>query len=112
VEESLLHSVTALSGSGPAYFFYLVEALAEAGVGVGLSKEVAMELARHTAYGAGKMLLELADAASGPAELRRKVTSPGGTTEAALSVMEGKKWKKIVAQAVRAAASRSRELGK
>ena len=76
-----MDTVTAISGSGPAYFFLLVEALEEAAVAQGLPREAARELAAQTCLGAGRMLRE-SDVA--PSELRRRVTSPGGTTQAAL----------------------------
>jgi pyrroline-5-carboxylate reductase len=85
--EGLIDAVTAISGSGPAYVFALVEALAEAGVKQGLAADVALRLARATVCGAGALLD--ADSRS-PQELRRDVTSPGGTTEAALKVLLGK----------------------
>jgi pyrroline-5-carboxylate reductase len=81
--ESLLDAVTALSGSGPAYVFYLAEALVDAGEAIGLPKQVAAELALQTVYGAAKLLHESSET---PAELRRKVTSPGGTTQAGVEV--------------------------
>jgi len=108
VEESMMDAVTALSGSGPAYFFFFVEALIDAGVAEGLTPEVAARLARQTCLGAGQMLVESEEA---PAELRRKVTSPGGTTEAALKQMAMDAVKEDIVRAVRAAAARSRELG-
>jgi pyrroline-5-carboxylate reductase len=101
--------VTAVSGSGPAYFFYFVEALTIGGVEAGLPQEQAAELAKATMIGAAKLLEQSADP---PAELRRKVTSPGGTTEAALkSMADGGVLEQIV-RAVQAAAKRSRELGR
>jgi len=109
VEENLIDAVTALSGSGPAYFFYLIEAMIEAGVSEGLSPEDALKLAGRTCLGAAKLLLESGES---PQELRRKVTSPGGTTSAAISSMEGDKVRAAVVKAVKAAAARSRELGK
>ncbi|MCX7766603.1 MAG: pyrroline-5-carboxylate reductase, partial [Candidatus Sumerlaeia bacterium] len=81
VEEEQLDAITALSGSGPAYFFYLVECLIEAGKKAGLTEDVAEKLARQTAFGAGKLMIESTDT---PQTLRLKVTSPGGTTAAAL----------------------------
>jgi len=108
VDEPLLDAVTAVSGSGPAYFFYLTEALIRTGVELGLSEDDATELARQTAFGAGKMLIETADS---PEELRRKVTSPGGTTEAATKLLDTSGVKKLITDAVKAAAERSRELG-
>jgi len=109
VKEALMDAVTAVSGSGPAYFFYLVEALAQAGVKLGLPKDSAVALARQTAFGAGKLLVQSPDA---PEELRRKVTSPGGTTFAAIAKMEEAGLKEIVIRAVEAAAARSKELGR
>ena len=109
--ESDMDAVTAVSGSGPAYVFHLIETLAAAGQAEGLSPELALELARATVAGAGA----LAEASpEGPGQLRVNVTSPGGTTEAALSVLmdDATGLPAIVSQAVSAAATRSRELGK
>jgi len=108
VQESELDAVTAVSGSGPAYFFYLVECLTQAGVEEGLSEDVAQALAAQTLYGAGRLLHSSEDDA---AELRRKVTSPGGTTAAALAQYEADDLAGVVRRAVKAAADRSRELG-
>src|SRR5437899_2007918 len=83
--EELLDAVTALSGSGPAYIFYVTEAMIQAGIAQGLSPADARKLAVHTVFGAGILLAQTGEE---PAELRRKVTSPGGTTEAALKVMQ------------------------
>lgn len=107
--ESKINAVTALSGSGPAYVFYLCEAMARGGVLAGLSKEVADKLARQTVFGAGKMLAELAIPAD---ELRRNVTSPGGTTEAAVAYLESNDLAEIMAQAVGRARKRAEELAK
>ena len=109
VEEGQLEAVTAVSGSGPAYFFYMIECLAAAGVAEGLSPEVAWTLARQTALGAAKLADESEEAVE---ELRRRVTSPGGTTEAALAVMTEAGFRGIVQKAVQAAAKRGRELGR
>ncbi len=108
VEEAQIDAVTAVSGSGPAYVFLLIECLAEAGVAAGLPADLAMDLARATVAGAG----ELAHQSSEPAEtLRRNVTSPGGTTAAALEVLMGKDGlKELMTRAVAAATRRSREL--
>src|SRR5690606_35233265 len=84
LKEEQMDAVTAVSGSGPAYVFLLVEALAAAGKSAGLSEETAHALARETVIGAGALLGE---AAESPAELRKQVTSPGGTTAAALDVL-------------------------
>ena len=108
VPEDLMDAVTAVSGSGPAYFFYLTELLAEAGVAVGLSQADARRLARVTFEGAARLLAESGEE---PADLRRKVTSPGGTTEAAIRTFDGLRLKNIVLEAVKAARDRARELG-
>lgn len=106
-DESLLDPVTAVSGSGPAYFFLLAEALEDAGVSLGLPRDVARRLAAHTALGSGRMLTESSDP---PATLREQVTSKGGTTAAALAVLEHAGLRDAVAAAVAAAARRSAEL--
>lgn len=109
--EGQMDAVTALSGSGPAYVFHLIEAMAVAGVAEGLAPDLAMQLARATVCGAG----ELAWQASEPAaQLRINVTSPGGTTAAALAVlMEAETgFPGLLTRAVAAAAARGRELGK
>ena len=108
--EADMDAVTAVSGSGPAYVFHLIEALAAAGQTEGLSPELALTLARSTVVGAGA----LAEASpEDPGQLRADVTSPGGTTEAALDVLmdDSTGFPALVSQAVSAAASRSRELG-
>jgi len=108
--ESQMDAVTAVSGSGPAYVFHLIETLAAAGVDEGLPPEMAMRLAKATVAGAGA----LAEAASDdPAQLRINVTSPAGTTAAALEVLmdEGDGFPSLLRRAVKAAADRSRELG-
>ena len=107
VEEALMNTVTALSGSGPAYFFTLVETLIEAGRRQGLSEEIARELVIQTARGAGEMMA-LSDAP--PDELCRTVTSKGGTTEAALRRMEQGKIRETMIAAVAAAVRRAQEL--
>ncbi len=108
-DEALMDAVTAVSGSGPAYVFHLVEALAEAGRDAGLPADLAMRLARATVAGAGELLHAAADDA---ATLRRNVTSPGGTTAAALEVLMAEDGlRALMARAVAAAARRSRELG-
>lgn len=106
-QEVALDAVTALSGSGPAYFFLLMEAMEDAGVALGLDRETARLLAQQTALGAGRMAIESEDP---PKELRRKVTSPGGTTEQAISCFEGGGFVSLVHQAMKAAAIRSKEL--
>jgi pyrroline-5-carboxylate reductase len=107
-DEELMHAVTAVSGSGPAYVFLLIEALGAAGVRAGLPAELATTLARGTVAGAGA----LAQAGDEPAEtLRRNVTSPGGTTAAALAVLMAQDGLPLLMErAVAAAAQRSREL--
>ncbi len=107
-DESLLDAVTAVSGSGPAYVFHLAECLAEAGVAAGLQPELAQRLARWTVAGAGE-LLHRSDLDA--AILRRNVTSPGGTTAAALEVLMAG-LPQLMREAVAAAARRSRELAK
>jgi pyrroline-5-carboxylate reductase len=109
VEEALMDAVTAISGSGPAYFFYVIEALTEAGKKLGLGGKTAEELAIKTAIGSSELLDKLKEH---PGELRRKVTSKGGTTEAALEVFESKKLKEIIEEAARAACKRSKEMSK
>jgi pyrroline-5-carboxylate reductase len=104
-----MDAVTAVSGSGPAYFFYLTEQLIRAGVELGLTDPEARTLAIQTARGAAEMMSRSSDA---PAEHRRKVTTPNGTTHAAISLMEAKQWDRITVDALKAAAQRSRELGK
>ena len=106
-DEALMDAVTALSGSGPAYFFLLMEALAEAGTALGLSPEQARLLTLETAFGAAKMALESEEP---PAALRERVTSPGGTTERALAVLETGDLRGLLRRAVEAARDRSREL--
>lgn len=107
-KESDIDIVTAISGSGPAYFFHLVECLIEAGVNEGLSKETALALAKQTAYGAGLMMLK---SDNSPSTLREQVTSPGGTTAAALQSFTDQNLKEIVNNAVHAAVKRGQELG-
>lgn len=108
VEESDLDAVTALSGSGPAYVFEFAAALRDAGEHAGLEPELAKELAIQTLLGASKLL----EASDQTAEaLRIAVTSPGGTTAAALQVMEDKGFRNLIDQAVQAAKARSIELG-
>jgi pyrroline-5-carboxylate reductase len=107
-DEGLLDPVTAVSGSGPAYVFLLAETLAEAGVAAGLPEDLAMRLARETVAGAGELLHRSTDAA---ATLRRNVTSPGGTTEAALEVLMAEDGlRALMTRAVAAANRRSKEL--
>ncbi|MDH5672620.1 MAG: pyrroline-5-carboxylate reductase [Myxococcales bacterium] len=107
VEEAALDAVTGLSGSGPAYVFLLAEAMAAAGAAVGLPPEQAARLSAQTLFGAAKLLIE---SGRDPAELRRQVTSPGGTTEAGLGVLAELDFQGIVARAIARATERSREL--
>ena len=107
-DEGLIDAVTALSGSGPAYVFALVEAMAKAGVAVGLPAELAMRLARATIEGAGELMHR--EPAIPAATLRQNVTSPGGTTAAALGVLQGE-LDRLMERAVTAARDRARELG-
>jgi pyrroline-5-carboxylate reductase len=108
VSEDQIDAVTAVSGSGPAYFFYLVEQMIRAGVELGLTPEQAHRLATRTALGAAKMLTHGTEA---PQELRRKVTSPGGTTQAAITHMESAGVGVAIVDALKAADRRSKELG-
>ncbi|RME41347.1 MAG: pyrroline-5-carboxylate reductase [Planctomycetota bacterium] len=107
-DESQMDAVTAVSGSGPAYFYYFVEALTEAGKAVGLSPQQADIMARQACLGAARMMIETGEP---PAELRRKVTSPGGTTQAAVECMERNRVFAHIVEGVEAAWRRSRELG-
>lgn len=109
-DEALMDAVTAVSGSGPAYVFLLAECLEQAGRDAGLPPPLAAQLARATVAGAGTMLDQMPDL---PADLRINVTSPGGTTAAALAVLMGEGgMKDLLRRAVAAAADRSRELAK
>jgi pyrroline-5-carboxylate reductase len=109
VDEKLQDAVTGLSGSGPAYALTFIEALADAGVKNGLSRETATSLAAQTLFGTAKLLLETGEH---PAVLRDKVTSPGGTTIAGLHSLENGCFRGAVITAVDAAVARSIELGK
>jgi pyrroline-5-carboxylate reductase len=109
VDEKLVDAVTATSGSGPAYFFYMIEALIEAGCAAGLKEDVARKLVLKTALGSAKLLEIFKE---DPAILRSKVTSKGGTTEAAIKVFESRKFKNIIKDAVKAARARSKKLQK
>lgn len=106
-DETQLDAVTALSGSGPAYFFLLIEMLQQSGVKLGLPEESARLLALQTAFGAAKMALESPD---DPAELRRRVTSPGGTTERAIGILEQGDIRELYEKALRGARDRAVEL--
>jgi pyrroline-5-carboxylate reductase len=107
-DEALMDAVTAVSGTGPAYYYFFTEALLEAGKRVGLSPQYASLLARQTALGAARMMLE---AGEPPDTLRAKVTSPGGTTAAAIASMRESAVFEGIVKGVEAAFRRSRELG-
>jgi pyrroline-5-carboxylate reductase len=108
VDEDKMDAVTAVSGSGPAYFFALVEQMIDAATQMGLTAEQARLLASKSAVGAAKMLMTSSDS---PQELRRKVTSPGGTTEAAINHLTNNHWPQITVDAIKAAERRGKELG-
>ena len=108
LQEDALDAVTALSGSGPAYVFEFIQALADGGVAEGLPRDTALKLAAQTVAGAAKMVME---SNTHPQQLKDNVTSPGGTTSRALELMAERGFSVIVMQSVRAAARRSRELG-
>jgi pyrroline-5-carboxylate reductase len=107
-EERLLDPVTAVSGSGPAYVFWFIEQLASSGIKLGLSREVSHQLALHTVLGAAKLA---AQSNQPPAELRKQVTSKGGTTEAALKVFDQEKLAERIMKALEAASRRGAALG-
>jgi len=109
VPEEQIDMVTAVSGSGPAYFFYLCECMIEAGKSLGLSEETALALVRQTFYGSGALFISGDDL---PEVLRARVTSKGGTTESALKTMETKNMKSVVIEAIHSAYHRAQELGK
>jgi pyrroline-5-carboxylate reductase len=108
VDEALLDAVTGLSGSGPAYVFMIIEALADAGVKVGLSRRQSQELAAQTVLGSAKLLMETGDH---PGVLKDRVTSPGGTAIAGLHTLEEGGLRTTLINAVVAATARSKELG-
>lgn len=108
IEERHMDAVTGLSGSGPAYVFLIVDALMDAGVKVGLNRDIARTLAVQTVFGSAKMLVETGEH---PAKLKDRVTSPGGTTIAGLHVMEAGKVRAVIMDAVQAATNRSKDLG-
>jgi pyrroline-5-carboxylate reductase len=109
VPEASMDAVTAVSGSGPAYIFYLTEALAKAGVAAGLTELQAGQLARETVIGAAALLAQSKDS---PEDLRRKVTTPNGTTQAAIETMQAGDFEGLMTKAIAAAAKRAKELGK
>ena len=108
-DEDLMDAVTAVAGSGPAYFYYFVEMMMAGGIAAGLKKEDAQILAAHACVGAGAMLLQQG---SSPTELRAAVSSPGGTTEAAMKKLTEREVADHVTEAVMAAYRRSQDLGK
>ena len=106
-DEDLMDAVTALSGSGPAYFFLFMEAMQAAGMELGLPADTARLLTLQTAFGAARMALESPEDAG---TLRRHVTSPGGTTEAAINILQQGELQELVRRALQGAAERSKEL--
>ena len=106
-DEEQLHAVTAVSGSAPAYFFYFIESVIQGGIDLGLSQEQASALAMQTALGAAKMSISSDDT---PEQLRRKVMSPGGTTEAAVHSLQADKINELIGKAMQACVKRSREM--
>ena len=109
-DESLIDAVTAVSGSGPAYFFLLAEEMIKAGVELGLSEDLAKDLVLQTAKGAALLAQQRDEQGESVSALRSKVTSPGGTTEAALKVFDNDQFGATVLVALQAAAERSRQL--
>lgn len=107
-DEEQMNAVTAVSGSGPAYVFLLIEAMANAGEKAGLSPEQAMLLARQTVIGSAALAADEQNISA--STLRKNVTSPGGTTEAALNVLMDGKFQDIMDKAIEAATNRSKEL--
>jgi pyrroline-5-carboxylate reductase len=108
VPESDMDAITGLSGSGPAYVYYMIEALVEAGIRVGLERETVKRLVYQTVVGAARMLQE---AGEEPAELRQQITSPAGTTAAGIAVLEERKFPQALIDAVCRATERAHELG-
>ena len=109
VDEKFLDAVTGLSGSGPAYFYFIIKAMRDAGIELGLPSEVALKLAAQTAKGASEMILR---EEKGPEELVEQVRTPKGTTAEGLKVLEERKVAEAVREAVKAAAKRSKELSR
>jgi pyrroline-5-carboxylate reductase len=109
IDEEKMDAVTALSGSGPAYLFYFLEAMTEAGVYLGLDQEQAQVAAEQTVLGAAKLARERSE--DGPAKLRAEVSSPGGTTVEAIKHLDEQGVKGVVEEAIKQARDRSRELG-
>lgn len=111
-DEDLIDAVTAVSGSGPAYYFLLMEEMIKAGVKLGLPETVAKDLVLQTAKGAGLLAVEADKNGESPAQLRQKVTSPGGTTAAALKVFADGNLSELISTALTRARDRGRELSK
>ncbi|MFH1379664.1 MAG: pyrroline-5-carboxylate reductase [bacterium] len=109
VSEEQMNAVTALSGSGPAYVFYIIEAMLKAGTSLGLAEKDVLELTQQTVSGAVELLRKTGEK---PEFLRKKVTSPGGTTEAAIAVMDAKKLQAIIIEAIQKAKERADELAR
>ena len=107
--EDQINAVVAVSGSGPAYFFRILEIMQQVGQELGLSEDIARELASHTALGASQMALQ---SGSSPSQLRRQVTSPGGTTERALSTFQKEGLETIFRNAMTSALKRAEEMSK
>ena len=106
-EEKLIDAITAISGSGPAYFFLLMQSMTQAAIALGLDKETASTLTVQTAYGASMMAIESGEE---PQVLRQNVTSPNGTTQAAIESFQDQNFESIVATATRAAYDRAHEI--
>ena len=111
-DEDLIDAVTAVSGSGPAYYFLLMEEMIKAGTELGLSSDIAKDLVLQTAKGAALLAVESDKEGQTPAVLRQKVTSPGGTTEAALKVFADGGFEQLVSAAIKKARDRSQQLSK
>jgi len=109
IEESKLNAITAVSGSGPAYVFYLMEGMIQGGIDSGLSAEESKKFVSQTLIGAAKMAATTNESCQ---ELRKKVTSPNGTTQAAIEVMQKSDWVQVIANAVKRATERAVELSK
>jgi pyrroline-5-carboxylate reductase len=111
-DENLIDAVTAVSGSGPAYYFLLMEEMIKAARGLGLPENIAKDLVLQTAKGAALLAVEAEKEGESPEQLRRKVTSPGGTTEAALKILTDGKFGPLVSSAIKQAHQRSQQLSR
>ncbi|MDL4840911.1 pyrroline-5-carboxylate reductase [Aquibacillus rhizosphaerae] len=109
VNEDDMHAITALAGSGPAFYYYMVEAMEIAAEEAGISEETAKALITQTFVGVAEML-KVTD--NHPAELRKKITSPGGTTQAGLEILEQSNFQRVIVESIKAATERSNQLGK